>query len=125
MANKRVMTVAQLVRALGLHGKVGEKAAKEALAQLSATGDNGKQRHALTLPGIEQKVGSKRKSVRSVAGSALTMREGSKRASAPPKKFRLVYTHTSGIRQVRPPASKSRFRTNLIRDAVVTASIGE
>ena len=122
MAKKKVMTIAQLVRALGLHGEIGEKVAKEALAQLSATKPYAKQRHALTLPGIGQMVGSKRKPGRK---RGISLRRGSKRTTAAPKNFRIVYTHTSGIRQVKPPAGKSSFGTNLIRDAVVTASIGE
>ena len=118
MAKKKVMTVSQLVRALGLHGKVGEKVAKEALAQLSAPGDNGKQKHTLTLPHIEQGVGTKRKPGRSAAGS-------SKNTGVPPKKFRLVYSRAKGIRQLKPPASKSSLGASRIRDAVVKASLGK
>ena len=134
MATKKTMTVAQLVRALGLHGKVGEKAAKELLAQLSATGGNGKQKHTLLIPGTGKRVGSMRKPGRTIAASGKTRTGrkgnispggGSNRAQVPPKKFRLVYARTKGVRQVKPPASKSSLGTNIIRDAVVTASIGE
>ena len=108
MPKTKTITVAQLIRFLGLDRKLGEQLAKDALAHLSgATVPNGRRAHAPTIS----------RKGRGVSGKA-----GAARRAAP-KRFRLVKSATKGIRQVKSPLSQSNFGIKRIRDAVVKASI--
>ncbi|OFV99270.1 MAG: hypothetical protein A3H28_02745 [Acidobacteria bacterium RIFCSPLOWO2_02_FULL_61_28] len=146
MAKKKIMTAAQLVRTLQQQVKFNDKVAKTALAQLMrAAGPNGKKGGVLILPGVGPVVWAKVRAKgrvgvapQSIAKKAVAARKKFRRAkvdarglrrwkSSASGRFTTLYRRPGarGVRQVKSPAKRSSIGISLIRDAVVTASIGE